>query len=140
MRTATSGNILRNAQILDSKWQEITEDKGIVISNAEWDFSPGAGGDLQLYDALMIVGFFYRIPGADTSERAMARDKCFEMAKAFAAAIFNDFTLGGRVCDAQVLRLVDGMDNTNSDSFAIINLPVILNPTGNRDFNLGEAQ
>lgn len=132
--------ILSGAEVLDSKWQNIETDKGIVISNAEWDFAPAANGVEKFFDALMIVGFYYRIPGTDTTTRAEARDKCFELAQAFTEAIYADQYLNERVCDVQILRLVDGMDNVNSDSFAIINLPLILNPTGNRDFNLGEAR
>lgn len=142
---AAPGSILLGAEVLDSKFQEITQDKGIVVSNSEWDFVNKQMMNMSFSDALVIVGFYYRVPGADTSERATARDKCFEMAEAFAQAVFNDFYLKGaspteRVCDSVLMRAVDGNDNTNSDSFAIVNLPIILNPTGRLDTNLGDAK
>ncbi|MBS1793354.1 MAG: hypothetical protein JSS81_05840 [Acidobacteria bacterium] len=137
--SAPLNSILKGVEILDSKWQEITKDKGIVISNSEWNFAPQTA-QMGLYDALMVIGFYCRVPGADTTERMDARDQCFALAEAFAQKLFDDQYLGGRVCDVLVLRAVDGMNNTNSDSFAIINLPIVLNPTGNRDFNLGDAK
>jgi hypothetical protein len=127
-------------EVLDSAYQEITKDRGIVVSNSEFDLAPKQNG-LGLYDALVILGFYYRIPSADTTERMEARDKCFEMTNVVTTELFRDETLGNRICNLLVLRAVDGMKNTNSDSFAIINLPVILNPTGDRiDYTLGEAR
>lgn len=142
---AAPNSILDGAEVLDSKFQEITKDKGIVVSNSEWEFTNKQQMNTSIADALIIIGFYYRVPGADTSERAEARNKCFEMAEAFAQAVFEDFYLKGnsstnRVCDSVLLRAVDGDDNRTSDSFAIINLPIILNPTGRLDTNLGEAK
>lgn len=137
---AESGSIEEGAQVLDSKNQRLEEDKGIVVSNAEWTFSPSSENIEKFFDALLIVGFYYRIPSDDGTEWAIPRDKCFELAQAFSQALFDDQTLGERVCDFNMLRLVDGQDNANSNDYAIINLPIILNPTGARDFNLGEAK
>lgn len=134
------GTILEDAEVLDSAYQEITKDFGIVVSNSEFDLSPGQGNVVSIFDSLIIIGFYYRISGLDTTNRAEARDKCFQMAEAFSQAVYNDMSLGNRVCDCLLLRATDGMKNTNADSFAIINLPIILNPTGERvDYSLGEA-
>lgn len=136
---AITNNIFHDAEVLNTKWQNISKDKGIVISNAEWDFAPQTE-ELGIYDALLIIGFYWRVKSDDTTEREDEQEKCFELATAAANAIFADPTLGGRVCDCLLLRAVDGMDSSTSDSYAIINLPIILNPTGSRDFNLGEAK
>lgn len=138
---AVADTILDNAELLDSAWQEITTDKGIVVSNSEFDLAPRQQNEISIYDALVIIGIYYRIPGTDTTDRAEARDKCFEMAEALAAAIYDDMSLGDRVCDCLLLRATDGMKSSTSDTYAIINLPIILNPTGERiDYNLGEAK
>jgi hypothetical protein len=140
-----SGSILEGAQVCDSASQEWTEDKVIYVSNAEWDFVNKAMMNMSFSDALIIVSFAHRIPGEDTTERAAFRDKAFEMAEAFAQAVFEDFYLKGkndteRVCDSVLLRAVDGNDNLNSQPYALVNLPIILNPTGRLDTNLGEAK
>lgn len=138
--SASQNSILENAEVLDSAYQEITEDKGIVISNSEFDFAPKSVG-VGLYDVLLIIGFYCRVSGLDTTDRSEAINKCFQMAEALSDKIFNDMSLGNRVCDSLILRATDGMKNTASDSFAIINLPIILNPTGQRvDYILGEAK
>lgn len=137
---AANGTILKDAEVLDSAFQEITKDKGIVVSNSEFDLAPNQTG-IGIYDALIIIGFYYRIPGTDTTDRAEARDKCFQMAEALSDAVFDSMSLNNRVCDSLLLRATDGMKNTTSDAFAIINLPIILNPTGERiDYSLGEAR
>lgn len=129
-----------NIEVLDSQFQAITKDRGIVVSNSEWDFAP-AGEIVKFYDSLVIVGFYLRIAGIDTTERKAARDAVFEMAREFSAAIYADQTLGGRVCDCQILRSVNGDNSTTSDSYSIINLPLILNPTGAAvDDRLGDAR
>lgn len=127
-------------EALDSKFQAITTNRGIVISNSEFDLAP-TSADVGFYDSLIIVGFFVRIPGTDTTERKATRDRCFEMAREFADAIFTDQTLGGRVCDCLVRRAVNGDTSETSDSYSVINLPIILNPTGDAvDINLGDAR
>lgn len=143
VEAAAAGTILNGADVLDSAWQEIKADKGIVISNSEWDFAPSYGTQTEIYDALLIVAFFYEVPSGDTSERAEARDKCFQMAQAFADKLFEgNQDLGGRVCKGfLLLRATDGDKSVNSATYAIINQPIILNPSGSRiDYTLGEAK
>lgn len=139
---APAGSILFGAEVLDSRWQEITSDKGLVVSNAEWEATPGDPMQQKVFaDALLIIGFYRRISSNDTSERRATRDECFAMSATVASAIYNDMSLGNRVCDALLLRAVDGDKSDTSDSYSIINQPIILNPSGSRiDFNLGEAQ
>lgn len=143
VQAAANGTILdkNETEVLDSAYQEITKDRGIVVSNSEFEFAPKQENEIGIFDALIIIGFYWRISGIDTSDRAEARDKCFQMAEAISQEIFSDMSLGNRICDCLVLRATDGMKNTNADSFAIINLPIILNPTGERiDYSLGEAK
>lgn len=116
-------------EALDSKRQKITTDRGIVVSNSEFDLAP-TSSDVKFYDSLIIVGFFVRVPKLETEDRQATRDQCFDLARAFADAIYTDQTLGGRVCDCLVMRGVNGDNNATSDSYSVINLPIILNPTG----------
>ncbi len=56
-------------------------------------------------------------------------------------AINEDVSLGERVCDCLLLAAVDGDKSERSDTYALINQPIILNPTGERrDYTLGEAK
>lgn len=138
---AAEDAVLENAAVLDSKSQLIETKKGIVVSNAEYELAPKQENVISLFDALVIVGFFYEIDGTEPDDRAAARDKCFELAEAFAQAVYDDMSLGNRVCDCLLLRAVDGWDNSTGDTFAIINLPIILNPTGGPiDYILGDAK
>lgn len=138
---AAADTILKDADVLDSANQEISADKGIVVSNSEFDLAPKQENEIGIYDGLVIIGFYYRIPGADLSERKEARDKCFQMAVSLSEKIYADMSLGNRVCDCLPLSATDGMKSVSSDSFAIINLPIILNPTGERrNYTIGEAK
>ncbi len=141
-QTKDENAALFGIEVLDSVYQEMKLDKGIVVSNSEWDFAP-LSTETDVFDALIIMGFYVRINGKDTSERAEQRDVCFQMAKAVADKLFEDNQdLNGRVCKGfLLLRAVDGNRNTTSDEYAIINLPIILNPSGARiDYSLGEAK
>lgn len=139
---AANGSVLKDAQVLDSKDQKIDAEigKGMVVSNSEFLIGPTSVDDDEFYDALLIIGFYWRVPSADWTERRESRDKCFQLAFETARKMFEDDTLGGRVCDSRVLPAVDGSDNSTADEYAIINLPVILNPRSRRDYNLGEAR
>lgn len=138
---AAEDSILEDAETLDSAYQLIKKSKGIVVSNSEFALAPKQESDILAFDALLIVGFYYRIKGTKTEERKLARDKCFEMAEAFAEAVYADMSLNDRVCDCLLLRAVDGTDNTTGDTFAIINQPIVLNPSGAPiDYTLGEAK
>jgi len=140
---AAPATILDSAAVLDSGWQELKGDKGIIVSNSEWDFAPTFGTQTEIYDALLIIAFYWRIPSDDTSERREPRDKCFQMAQAVVNKFFEgNQDLGGRLCKGfLLLRATDGDKSTNSESYAIINQPIILNPSGSRiDYTLGEAK
>lgn len=141
---ASAESELKGAVVLDSAFQNIPLNvevvKGFVVSNSEWDFAPGRG-EMKVYDSLVIIGSYYRIPGSDKTNRAEIRDKNFRMMQAAVEKLYADQTLGGQICDLLILRATDGDKNTTADSFAVINQPIILNPTGARiDYTLGEAK
>lgn len=134
-------SILNGVENHDSAHQTIEDDKGIYVSNAEWQFAPKLGTEAGVFDVLLILSFYYRVEGADKTERAAARDRVGAMAQIVASRMFGDQTLGNRFCDFLLLRAVDGSKSIKSDFYAIINLPVILNPSGERiDYQLGEAK
>lgn len=131
---------LYQAQVADSAFEKMTEDRGIVVSNAEWSFAPQSAS-IAMQDALVIIGFWVRIAGTDESSRADERNTCYLMARSVAAAIYDDISLGSRVCDCLLSRAVDGTKSIGSETYAVINLPITLNPTGTPlDINLGEAR
>ena len=134
------GSALKDAEILDSKNQPIETDFGIVVSNSEWDFAPEQGGETAIFDALLILGFYVRVHSDDTTERRDPRDQAFQMAQKISTKMYADVSLGGRICDLILLKAVDGMKSEDSEHYAIINLPIILNPTGSTDYSLGEAR
>lgn len=143
--SAADDSPIKGVQVLDSENQRIEKDKGIIVSNSEFSLGPTSVDDDEFYDALLVIGFFVQISADDYTERRQGRDECFALAFETNRKIFEDEELKDadgkkRVCDLQVLDAVDGSRNVSGKHYAIINLPIILNPRSRRDFNLGEAR
>ena len=128
--------LLYQAEVLDGEAQKMTKVRGLVVSNSEFALEPD-----RTFDAVVIIGFWVKIEGKEATERRLARDQCFEMARTIADAFYADSSLGGEVCDSLLLRAIDGSRNVTSTPYAVINLPIILNPSGVPvSYNFGEPK
>lgn len=129
VESAPSDSVLSDVDVQDSNAQEMTKTNGIYVSHAEWQSAPTQEGRKE-FDAFLIIAIYSRVRGADKSERLESRDRAFQISEAISEALDADMTLGERFCDNQRFRVYSGNTAVKSDSYAVINLPIVLNPTG----------
>lgn len=140
IEAAAEGDTLYGLALTDNPFDKLDSTRGVIISNAEWDFSPTSEETLKVYDVLIGLAIYARVDGPDKISRDAARDDCFEIADTLARGFFADPTLGSQFCDSKVGRAVDGYRNISSASYAVINLPLMINPTGNTvDQTIGDV-
>lgn len=123
---------LHEAEVHETVHERITKDYGIRIGDCDSDLAPLAGGEaMEEFDAYIVVVIFWRVAGADKSERRPARDKARALALATAKLFFDDPTMGGRVRDSMVDTCVRGFDSvTDADEYAVVNMPLWVNMSG----------
>lgn len=134
INAAAAGDVLFEQELHDTLHKKIDKDSGIRISDAESDFAPNGEGEMQEYDALITLVCYSRIEGADKTERRAARKKAFLISKAVAQLFENDRKMGGRVCKARILSAVRGWDSINSKPYAVVNMPIVFNESGEINF------
>lgn len=138
LQTAIEGaadtDALFGAELHDTVYQQIENDFGVRISTPESSLAPQSSG-IEDNDALVTLVIFARIQGADKTDRLNALDVCDAVTKAVAKTFYDDLSMGGRVCDCDVLRAVTDFDSIGSDVFAVSNLPIVVNPSGAIDWS-----
>jgi hypothetical protein len=129
---APEGSALHGAEVHETIYETITKDYGIRIGDCDSELAPLAGGEaIQEFDAYVVVVIFWRVEGADKSERRPARNKARALALATAKLFFDDQTMGGRVRDSMVDTCVRGYDSvTDADEYAVVNMPLWVNMSG----------
>lgn len=132
---APDGSILKELELHDTLFKPIEQDAGVRISDAESDFSINAQDEMQEYDALLTLVCFARIEGADKTERRAARRQAFQISKAVARLFFDDEEMNGRVCRTRILPAVRGFDSINSKPYAVVNMPIVFNESGQVNFD-----
>jgi len=132
IEAAQDGDVLFNAELHDNAYLTITKDSGIRLGDCTSDAAPLPGGEeMAEFDAYLPICFFSRIEGTDKTDRKAARNKARALWFAVALLFHNDRTLGGRVRDIIMRRAVTGYDSiTDGDFYAVVNLPLIVNSTG----------
>lgn len=135
INAAVSGETLFELELHDTIFQKINNDAGIRIGDAESDFAPNQGDELQEYDAILTLVIYSKILGANKTERSAARKRAFEISRAVAKLFFDDFRMNNRVCDSRVLTAVRGWDSLNSAPYAVVNMPIVFNESGAINFN-----
>ncbi len=131
---APEGQVLHGLELHDTLFKKIEKSEGVRIGDAESEFSPNEANELQEYDALVTLVCFAKIEGANKLDRSAARNKAFQISLAVAKLFFDDHTMGGRVCDTKLLPAVRGWDAPSSQPYAVVNMPVVVNPSGATNF------
>lgn len=125
---AVSGDVLFGVQLHDTQWQTITKPKGIRISEAVSELAPGVDGVWKEFDADLIVTCWVRVGGVDKTERQSALIELGKLQEKVTQLMFEDTTLGGRVCDLLINKAGRGYDVYDGDPYAVVNIPVRINP------------
>jgi hypothetical protein len=90
---------------------------------------PG-GEAIEEFDGLITLSCFARVAGTNKTMRMVARDKAIEVAKAAAKHFLDDPTMQGRVRNSRVVSARRGFENIGSQPYAVCNLELIVNETG----------
>lgn len=133
--TAPDDSILKGLELHDTVYKKIETAEGVRIGNGVSDFSLNPEQELQEYDAVLIIVCYSLIGGADKTDRSAAVIRSFQISKAVAQLFIDDETMGGRVCRSRLLTAARDFDSINSKPYAVVNLPIVFNETGEINFD-----
>jgi hypothetical protein len=117
-------------ELHDTMHQTITKLRGVRISEANGLLAPGPGGGVGEWDVELIVTCYAKVEGKDKTERQAALQASFDIHRAVAGLLFDDSSLGGRVCDVLLRKWGRGYDVFEGNPYAVVNQPLIMNPSG----------
>jgi hypothetical protein len=131
VNTAIDGEALYGAETLETVYQTIKREFGIRVGDCEAKLAPLPGGEaIEEFDGLVTLSCFARVAGTNKTMRMVARDKAIEVAKAAAKHFLDDPTMQGRVRNSRVVSARRGFENIGSQPYAVCNLELIVNETG----------
>lgn len=134
---AVSGDGFLGLELHDTVYQSITKPDGIRISSCVSFPAQGASAEKEI-DAEMVIVCYSKVLGKNKKDRRDALQKVFEIELAVINALDEDQTLGGRVCDILRKRTPRDYDVLDGDPYAIANIPILINPSGqsyNSEYN-----
>jgi hypothetical protein len=127
---AEEGHTLHGAENHDTVYTSIGE-FGYRIGDCNADVAPLPDGEgMDEFDARLFLICFARVAGQDKTERKAARAKARALHLAAGQLFFGDTTMGGRVGDVLMKRGRRGFDLENDDVYAVVNIPLLINGTG----------
>jgi hypothetical protein len=121
---------LFEVELHDTVFQTIKTERGVRISEAVGDLSPGPEMVVKEYDVLVILTCYSRVTGKEKTDRQPALIDVFAIQKAVYSLLIDDSTLGGRVCDSMLLKGGRGYDVLEGEPYAVSNTPIVINPSG----------
>ena len=131
IEAADSASQLYEIALHDTLFQPLTEDVAIRIGEVESSIAPLPGAEeAEEFDARFPLVIYSRIPKDEWDSRVNYRDQVNRISRELALLIYNDPRLNLRVNDCRVLGSRRGYDSINTDRFAVANLDVIINETG----------
>ena len=129
---AVPAEILYEVELHDTIHQKIKTPRGIRISEAVGDLSPGPENVLKEYDVLIILTCYSRVIGPQKTQRQPALIDVFNLQKESYRVLLENPTLNERVCDLLLLKGSRGYDVFDEGVYAVSNTPIIINPSGER--------
>jgi hypothetical protein len=128
---AVNGHELYGAELHETVYQTIKKDYGVRVGDCQSSLAPLPGGEaVEEFDGLLTLVCYGRVVGPDKTDRMQAREKALAIAKALSKLFLDDPSMGGRVRDARVLRALRGYESVGSQPYAVCNLQLIVNETG----------
>ena len=130
--------VLFKLELHDTLFKKIETANGIRIGDAQSDLSVNHEDEIQEYDGQLMLVIYSQILDKNKTERRAARKLCVDIAKAVAKLFIDDEKMRNRVCRSRTLTAIRGYDSINSKPYAVINLPLIINETG--QYNFGQSR
>jgi len=130
--TAAPATPLHQVELHDTFYRKLTKEVGVRIGDCEAEMAPLPGGEeIEEFNARIVIVCYARIAGTDKSNRAAARDRVTAMARQIALLLYLDPRMNQTVNDSRILAVRRGYDSiTDADHYAVANLDVIINETG----------
>lgn len=100
----------------------ISTERGIRIGDSIADIAP-RGGEFKEFNVAFPVQIFVRVDGEDFTA---ARETVRAMGLKVAGAMFDDPTLGGRVCDARIVTASRSWAKVSATPYAVQILQIII--------------
>jgi hypothetical protein len=116
----------------DTIYQQINTQRCVRISEVVGGFSPGPENEWKEYDVSITLVALARVTGTEKKDRQPALTQVWELQKELYKLLTEEPTLDGRVCDLLLEDGVRGYDELDSEPYAVVNIPVIINPSGAR--------
>lgn len=116
------------AELHDTVFREIKKSFGIRVGEAQSELAPGRTGELEEFNARLIVVCFAQVEGKDKKLRQDAMKKVFAMSKVVTQWFIDDPSLGNKVCGVNVEEGSRGYDTENGKPFAVALIPIVINP------------
>lgn len=132
---APVGDLLKTLELHDTLFKKIEKPAGVRVGDGASDFSVNTQDEIQEYDAVLILVCYALIEGGDKTERRAARTKAFQISRAVARLFIGDETMNGRVCRSRLLTAARGFDSINSKPYAVVNMPIVFNESGDINFH-----
>lgn len=122
--------VLNDADVHPTVYSPIKEEKTIRVGNAKFDLAP-VGEVTKSFDVEITLQILTKVEDAEDAETyPAALDTVWSLAAETVNQINQDRSLGGRICDLLVLESFQGWARIEGGIFAVILLPVRINPTG----------
>ncbi len=132
IEAALPDDVLFEVELHDTIYQQITTDRVVRISEVVGGFSPGPENVWKEWDVSITLVALARVQGQEKKERQPAITEVWELQRELYSLLTQDSTLGGRICDLVLRDGVRGYDELDSEPYAVVNIPVIINPSGAR--------
>lgn len=116
----------------DTVYQQIATPRVVRISEATGDFMPGPDGEWKEWDVSLRLVIAVRVTGQEKKDRQPALTFVWELQRELCKLLTEQSTLDGRVCDLVLRTGVRGYDELDSEPYAVVHLPLIINPSGAR--------
>lgn len=130
---AAVGTPLKDAEVGDSEFAEMSKDFGLQVATSEGDLSPIPGATaVERFNVDLTLICYYAID-REKDQRADERDKVEAMALAAALLFVIDPTCGGRVNDCLAKRITMGYGPIDGTLYALANVLLRVNDMGNAE-------
>lgn len=137
VEAAEEGDVLFGAAVHDTVYEDIANILfGVRVGDCAADCAPveddaeADGLGMEEFDARLAVVVFARVETDDPAGRAAARLKARRLWLGVSKLFYLDTTMGGRVRDCLVRRGARGFDTEGGSLFAVVNMPLLINGTG----------
>jgi hypothetical protein len=139
--SAIRAQLVDNFEVLPDEFAQMAKARGVRVGEATARVAPNFGGtDLEHFDALVVLICFRAVERTERSARANRREEVIALANALGTLFIAEpdmrvlSTGEPRVANSRPLWMPRGADNTDGKPYAVANIQLVVNETGEIDF------